>query len=225
MCVDLPLTAYLDAWTLQTDLVAARWEKRFHKDIILLLEHPPVFTLGRRGSSDNLIVSEEALKAKGIPVIQVERGGDITYHGPGQLVVYPVMDLTAARIGVADYVAMLEEVIIRTAGDWGINAERNPINRGVWAGRCKLASIGIAVRRGISFHGAALNVNLSMKPFGWINPCGLRDIGMTSMKKELGRNVSMQEVRHSIRHHIKEIFRIDLIPAKIGDLALNTEVN
>jgi len=219
--VDLPSIAYLDAWTLQSDLVSARWEKRLHTDVILLLEHPPVFTLGRRGGSDNLIVSEEVLRAKGILVIQAERGGDITYHGPGQLVIYPIMDLTAARIGVADYVEMLEEVIIRAAGDWGIVAQRNPINRGVWVGRCKLASIGIAVRRGISFHGAALNVNLLMEPFGWIHPCGLRDIGMTSMEKELGRSVSMEHVRHSVRHHIEEIFRIELIAAKIGDLDMD----
>jgi len=212
---------YREAWTLQTDLVTARWERRLDTDVILLLEHPPVFTLGRRGGMENLTVSGDVLTERGIPVIQAERGGDITFHGPGQLVIYPIIDLNAARLGVADYVEMLEETVIRVAADWGITAGRDPRNRGVWVGNSKLGSIGIAVRHGISFHGIALNVNLSLDPFSWINPCGLKGIGITSMEKELGRSLSMEEVRQNLKHHLEEIFGIQLIMTKIEDLEIS----
>lgn len=221
LCVDLDCTDYQDAWTLQTELVAARWEKRLGTDVVLLLEHPPVFTLGRRGGRENLTVSEEMLTDRGIPVIQAERGGDITFHGPGQIVMYPIMDLTSARVGVVDYVEMLEEVVIRVAANWGVRAVRNALNRGVWIDNSKLASIGIAVRHGITFHGVALNVNLSLDPFNWINPCGLKGIGITSMEKELGRSLSMEEVRQNLKHHLEEIFGIELIMTKIEDLEIN----
>ena len=219
--IELPQTDYRDAWELQTDLVAARREKRLDTDVVLLLEHPPVFTLGRRGGMNNLTVSEKVLTDRNIPVIQVERGGDITYHGPGQLVIYPIIDLNAARLGLADFVDMLEEVVIRTAADWGIRAGRNPLNRGVWVGNRKLGNIGIAVRRGISFHGVALNVNLSLEPFGWINPCGLKGIGITSIEKEEGRNVDMDSVRESVKHHLEGVFAVKLIPTNIQGLRMD----
>ncbi len=220
LCVELPQTGYRDAWKVQTELVAARWEKRLETDVVLLLEHPPVFTLGRRGGMGNLTVSENVLKERGIAIIQVERGGDITFHGPGQLVIYPIIDLTSAHLGVADYVEMLEEVAIRVAADWGITAGRNPLNRGVWVGNSKLGSIGIAVRRGISFHGVALNVNLSLDPFTWIHPCGLKGIGITSLEKELGQRVSMDDVRQNVKHHLEEIFRLELVETTIRKLGM-----
>jgi lipoate-protein ligase B len=221
LCVELPQTGYRDVWKVQTDLVAARWEKRLETDVVLLLEHPPVFTLGRRGGMGNLTVSEDVLKERGIPVIQVERGGDITFHGPGQLVIYPIIDLTSVRLGVADYVTMLEEVVIRVAADWGVTAGRNPLNRGVWVGNSKLASIGIAVRRGITFHGVALNVNLSLEPFTWINPCGLKRIGITSLEKELGQSVCMDNVRQNVKHHLGQIFGVELVMTDIQRLRID----
>ena len=194
LLIELPAMEYTRAWELQNNLAGARKDRVIDKDVVLLLEHPRVFTLGRRGGLKNLTVSEDFLEKAGIPVIHVERGGDITFHGPGQIVMYPIIDLRAARLGVIDYVGMLEEVMIRTASDWGIEAVRNHLNRGVWVGNNKLGSIGIAIRKGISFHGMAFNVNLSLEPFGWINPCGLQNIGMTSMEKELSYKVSMDEV-------------------------------
>ena len=202
---------YREAWNLQSYLVMARKDKMIDTNIILLLEHPPVFTIGNRGGLDNLTVSADFLEKAGIPVIQVERGGNITFHGPGQLVMYPLINLQVARLRVVDYVEYLEDVMIRAAADWGIKAERNPINRGVWVGNNKLGSIGIAVRRGICFHGIAFNVNLSLKPFGWINPCGLPDIGVTSMERELSRRVSMHEVRDSVKRHVQAVFGVELI--------------
>jgi lipoate-protein ligase B len=198
--------AYPEAWKYQQAVVKAKIEKKISHDVILFLEHPPVFTLGRRGGMDHLTVSDAFLKTSGIEVIQVERGGDITYHGPGQMVVYPIMDLHRQRIGITELVDMLEEIMIRVSGSLGVPAERNPRNRGVWVGDKKLGSIGLAVRKGVSFHGMALNVNLSMAPFEWIHPCGLTNVSMTSLERELPDSLSMQTVRELTRRHMGDVF-------------------
>jgi lipoate-protein ligase B len=218
LCIDIPAMGYGEAWNLQGRLVAARKDKTIDTDVILFLEHPPVFTLGNRGGLNNLTVSESFLEKAGIPVIQVERGGDITFHGPGQLVVYPIIDLRGARLTVVDYIENLEQVMIRAAADWGINAVRHPMNRGVWVGNNKLGSVGIAIRRGIAFHGMALNVNLSLRPFGWINPCGLQDTRMTSMERELSRKVLMNQVRQRVKYHLKAVFGVDLVMTGLWEL-------
>jgi lipoate-protein ligase B len=160
------------------------------------------------------------LEKAGIPVVQVERGGNITFHGPGQLVMYPIIDLQVAKLGVVDYVEKLEEVMIRAAADWGIKADRNPINRGVWVGNNKLGSIGIAIRRGICFHGMAFNVNISLKPFGWINPCGLDNMGITSMEQEISHKVSMNQVRENIKLHLKSVFGIGLVMTSLQKMKI-----
>ena len=226
LCVELPIIEYKEVLALQRNLVAARNNKILDTDILLLLEHLPVFTLGRRGGLENLTVSRAFLEKSGIPVIQVERGGNITFHGPGQLVGYPIIDLKGARLKLIDYVEGLEEVMIRTAGDWGIIAERNPMNRGVWVSNSKLGSIGITVRRGVAFHGFAFNVNISLKPFGWINPCGLQGIGVTSMKRELSQKISINQVRKAIKRHIKTVFGIELVKTSLPELQgiLSSEV-
>ncbi len=218
LCAELPVMGYREAWNLQSDLVAARRDRIVATDVVLLLEHPPVFTLGRRGGLDDLTVSEGFLEKAGIPVIQVERGGTITFHGPGQLVMYPIIDLKSARLKVVDYVENLEEVMIRTAADWGIKAERNPMNRGVWVDNKKLGSIGIAIRRGICFHGAAFNVNPLLRYFGWINPCGLQDIRMTSMERELSRKVSINQVRETLKHNLEAVFGVELVWTNLSQL-------
>ena len=209
--MDLPAVDYDEAYRLQQDLVAARHDGSIGKDVALFLEHPPVFTLGRRGGLDNLTVSQDWLRGKGIRVIQVERGGDITYHGPGQLILYPIVHLERAGLGVVEFVGKLEEVMIRTAADWSVPAERNPLNRGVWVGPRKLGSIGITVRRGISFHGLALNVTADLEPFDWINPCGLRGVRMTSLMQETGGPLDGEEVRASVKYHLKQVFGIELV--------------
>jgi lipoate-protein ligase B len=218
LCIDLPAMEYREAWDFQGRLVGARKDKVIDTDVILLLEHPPVFTLGRRGGWGNLTVSADFLEKAGIPVIQVERGGNITFHGPGQLVMYTIIDLRVARLAVSDYVENLEEVMIRAAFDWGITAERNPINRGIWVGNNKLGSIGIAIRRGVCFHGMAFNVNLSLKPFGWIKACGLQDSGTTSMERELSREVPMDQVRESAKRHLEAAFGVELVMTSLLEL-------
>lgn len=215
---EIPLIDYQEAWDLQLRLVAKKKEGVIDTDIVLLLEHPQVFTLGRRGGMENLVVPPDFLEKEKISVIQVERGGNITFHGPGQIVVYPILDLNQARLGVTDYVEALEEVMIRVAADWGIKGERNSLNRGVWVGIKKLASIGIAIRHGISFHGVALNVNLSLRPFGWINPCGLEGIGVTSLEQELGQEVSMGRVRQRVKRHMETVFEVELVPTSLSEL-------
>ncbi len=212
-CIDFDTVDYETTRDIQVELVAARKKRSLDRDAVLILEHFPVFTLGRRGGRENLTVTPEFLEKSGVKVLQAERGGNITYHGPGQLVVYFIVDLFAARIKVVDFVEKLEKIMIRTAGEWGIHAEQNKLNRGVWVGNAKLGSVGIAVRRGVSFHGLALNVNPSMEPFGWINPCGLHGIRMTSMKRELSEDIPMHRVRESVKSGIESIFCVNLKPA------------
>jgi lipoate-protein ligase B len=218
LSIDFDRIDYREAWQLQGNLLRARKARVLQKDIVLFLEHPPVFTLGRRGGRECMLVSEEFLEKSGIQVIQVERGGNITYHGPGQLIVYPIVDLQAARIKVVDFVNDLEEVMLRTAAHWGVAAERNPVNRGIWAGPRKLGSIGIAVRRGISFHGLALNVQTDLTPFSWIQPCGLKDVGMTTMQQETAQQFSMRQVRAFLKTQFEAVFGIKLLKTELDDL-------
>jgi lipoate-protein ligase B len=189
----------------------------------LFLEHPPVFTLGQRGGMENLRVPPAFLERSGISVVQAERGGSITYHGPGQLVVYPVIDLKPAGLSVAGYVEALEEVMVRTAADWSIIAGRNPAGRGVWVGAAKLGSIGIRVRRTVAFHGLALNVSVSLTPFDWINPCGLEGVVMTSMVQETAKDIPMTDVRLAVIHHIEAVFKIKL--SMMDEAALKSLMN
>lgn len=218
LCLEMPLKEYRAALDLQRHLVLARHTGVIENNVVLILEHPPVFTLGRRAGIENLKASTAFLERKKIPVIPVERGGDITFHGPGQLVVYPIIDLTKAGLTVMNYVAGLEEIMLLTASDWGIPAQRNPVNRGIWIAKKKLGSIGISVQRGVTFHGFALNVNLSLKPFKWIHPCGLTDVGVTSMAQELSQKISMNPVREAVMHHFETVFGFDLVSIDVNDM-------
>lgn len=211
LCIEYSLKEYRASLDLQRRLVLARQTDTLENDIVLILEHPPVFTLGRRARIENLKVSRTFLQRKKIPVIYVERGGDITFHGPGQLVVYPIIDLSKAGLSVMDYVTSLEEIMLRTASDWDISAKRNSVNRGIWIANKKLGSVGISVQRGVVFHGFSLNVNLSLKPFKWIHPCGLNDVKITSMTRELSQKISMNPVREAAMHHLGTVFGFNLV--------------
>lgn len=171
--VSLGLVPYQEAWNLQTRMVAAKCAHGVKRDVILSLEHPPVFTLGRRGGRNHLRVSMDFLKSQGIDVLHVERGGDITYHGPGQLVVYPILDLRDHGRDVRGYVEGLEEATIRTLRAFGVDGRRAPGLPGVWTDGGKIASIGVHVRRWITMHGLALNVDVEPRHFAMIRPCGL----------------------------------------------------
>jgi len=226
LCVDLPRLEYSKALDLQRDLVRARHNNVIENDMVLMLEHPPVFSLGRKGNLKNLKVPKAFLEKMEIPVIRVERGGDITFHGPGQLVVYPIIDLNKARLKVMEYVEGLEDIMIRTASDWRITAEKKSVNRGIWVSNNKLGSVGISVRRAVCLHGFALNVNLSLKPFDWIHPCGLRNVGVTSMAQELSREISMTDVRQAVRYHFESFFGFELVMTDLSEVnhLLNPDV-
>lgn len=201
----LGLTEYRAAHALQTQLVAERRTGE-RGDIVLVTEHPGVFTLGRRGGREHLVASEQFLADRGIPVIHVERGGEVTYHGRGQLVVYPIIDLRKTRLPLTDYIYLLEELMLRLASDCGVTAVRDTRNHGVWVGSRKLGSVGIAVRHGITFHGLAVNVNPDLQPFSWINPCGLREVKMTSLAIEAGVDISLDRLILHLPEHLSEIF-------------------
>lgn len=203
---DLGLMDYTDCHALQHELVAWRHQGRLARDCFLCVEHPPVYTLGRRGNRSHLGVSEAFLQARNIAVVPIERGGEITYHGPGQLVLYPIMDLRQRRLRVSDYVWLLEELMLGLTGDCGVMAGRDPRNHGIWVGDSKLGSIGIAIRHGISFHGLALNVDLDLAPFSWINPCGLQDVSMTSLVREGATDCSMAQVKSRLPRHLGDLF-------------------
>jgi lipoate-protein ligase B len=219
LSIDFERIDYQEAWELQGNLIKARKERILPNDIVLFLEHPAVFTLGRRGGRECMLVSDEFLENACVQVIQVERGGNITFHGPGQPVVYPIVDLQSAGIKVVDFVSGLEEVMLRTAENWGIAAERNSANRGIWVGPRKMGSVGIAVRRGISFHGLALNVNTDLAPFSWIQPCGLQNVAMTTMQKETTHKLSLQEVRAVLKAQFESVFGIKFVPKDPADLS------
>ncbi|MBU0972219.1 MAG: lipoyl(octanoyl) transferase LipB [Proteobacteria bacterium] len=165
-------------------------------DRLFFVEHPRVFTLGRRGGRENLMVSEAFLSSQNIKIVQTDRGGNITFHGPGQAVLYPVMDLNRARLGVADFVNGMEEIMKQTVLEFGIAADRDPKSHGLWVGRKKIGSVGISVKKGISIHGMALNVCPDLTPFSWINPCGLENVAMTSIAMEQKKFLTTPEQAH-----------------------------
>ncbi|MGB9498392.1 MAG: lipoyl(octanoyl) transferase LipB [Dissulfuribacterales bacterium] len=201
---------YQEAHKLQTDIIEARHYGSLDKDIVLMLEHPPVFTLGRRGGRQNITVDENVLRSQGIDVVSIERGGDITFHGPGQQVVYLLVDLRARGMDIPDFVRSLEEVMIRTAKDQKIDALRDVRNPGAWVQGNKLGSIGIAIRHGITFHGFALNVNIDLTPFQWIHPCGLKGVSMTSLAARKKCEIDMGAVQKSVEKHLQSVFNIQL---------------
>ena len=189
--------AYGAARELQLRLVAARSVEQI-PDVLLLLEHDPVFTMGRNGRLENMLLSLESLREKGIPCITTERGGDITYHGPGQLVGYPVLRVPGRGKKVKSLVDRLEDVLIDTLDRFDIRGRRNPGNPGVWVGQAKIGSIGIAIRRGVSFHGFSLNVCTDLTPFSWIHTCGHKNLQVTSLKELGDGNVSVGRVKQTV---------------------------
>ncbi len=183
-------------------------------DRVLFVQHPAVYTLGKRGGRENLVVSERFLAEKGIEVVQTARGGNITFHGPGQAVLYPIINLERAGIGVADFVHGLEEIMMKTVRQFDVEARRDPQNHGLWVGEKKIGSVGISIKKGISIHGLALNVCPDLTPFTWINPCGLQNLSMTSLEQEnlnlsFDPNASMERVKDLFFKFFCEIFNFN----------------
>lgn len=207
---------FAEAWALQKGLVAARQRGQI-PDVLVLLEHPPVVTVGRSGRAEHLRATREELLSVGIELFRVERGGSATYHGPGQLVGYPIVDLRAVNEDVERYVRTLEATIIATLAAFGITAGREPGLPGVWVAGAKICALGVAVQRRVTMHGFALNVTTALDGFSLINPCGL-DRPVTSMSAVLGRPVDIAEVRRAYPEQFSRAFGIDLVPGKAADL-------
>ncbi len=200
---------YAEALRLQGEKVAARKADAI-PDTLLLLEHPHVYTLGRNAGRDHLLVSSQQLAALGAQVFETDRGGDITYHGPGQLVGYPILDLTKHRRDLSWYMRALEEVFIHVALDFGIAADRLQGAPGVFVGNEKLVAMGVHVSRWVTSHGFAFNVNTNLGYFNWIVPCGLRDKGVTSLQKLLGTPVEMEAAIGRVVEHFGDVFGIEM---------------
>lgn len=179
-------------------------------DTLILLEHPPVITMGRRAGTENIIVPEELLRREGVALHQSSRGGDVTYHGPGQIVGYPILKLRPLGLGAAAYVHGLEAMLIDLLGAFGIEARTDPHYIGVWVGEEKVAAIGVAISGGITMHGFALNVEPNLSHFKLINPCGITDRGVTSMARLLGRTVTVDEVRPRLVESFSRTFGMEM---------------
>ncbi len=207
---------YGDAWSLQRAVVAARQADQI-PDTILLVEHPPVVTVGRAGRASNVLVPRELLDARRIEFYEVERGGDVTYHGPGQLVGYPIFNLRTLDEDVVRYVRLLEAALITALGRWEISGERVRGYPGVWVGGAKVAAVGVAVKRKVTMHGFALNVDPDLAHFELINPCGLGK-PVTSIARLLGRAVPLDEARPAVAGALSDTFQIRLAPVDAGAL-------
>jgi len=211
--VELGRIAYTEAWALQKRLVAARKAGAI-EDVLLLCEHPHVITLGRNGNRGHLLASEHVLKQKGVELHATDRGGDVTYHGPGQLVGYPILNLGAIRRDVVWYVRMLEEAMIRATAEFGVSAGRVEGKTGVWVKNNiteeKLAAIGVHISRWVTSHGFAYNLSTDLRYFDLIVPCGIADRKPTSLEKILRRGIESKEVAPPLVKHLGEVFGLEM---------------
>jgi lipoyl(octanoyl) transferase len=204
---------YKEAWDHQQVIHSKRISGEV-EDTFFLLEHPNTYTLGKTAHKENLKGSEDYLKVNNISVYNIDRGGDITYHGPGQIVGYPIIDLNNWFKDTHKYLRALEEVIIKTCKDYSLNCERNPKHTGVWIGDRKIAAIGIKVSRWITMHGFAFNVNTNLDLFNGIIPCGIQDKSVTSLSKEMGKEISIQEVKDKLLKHFSYVFNYNKVFTK-----------
>jgi lipoyl(octanoyl) transferase len=226
---DLGIKPYKDVWDYQESLlkhnVDIKAQNREIEDIskhiattnhLLFVEHPPVYTLGKNGNEENILISEQELFQKSIEYFHINRGGDITFHGPEQLVGYPILDLDKFKTDLGWYLRNIEEVIILTMAEYGIKGERSKGETGVWIdteikGReSKICAIGIKCSRWVTMHGFAFNVNTDLSYFGNIVPCGIVNKQVTSLEKELGRKIDMNEVKEKVKKHFEEVFSTQL---------------
>ncbi len=218
--VDFGKKGYRETWDYQERLLATLIQDKLQgRPVIgqlIFVEHPPVYTIGKSGNAANMLLDSAQLAAKHVECIKVDRGGDITFHGPGQLVAYPIIDLDQLGIGVKEYVHRLEETVIRTIADYGIVGECLEGATGVWleshtSRARKICAIGVKCSRSITMHGLALNVNTDLTYFNNINPCGFVDKGVTSIKKEVGHPVDFEKLKICLYHYFEEVMGIHFL--------------
>lgn len=213
---NLGIIDYQKAWDLQHETFNNRLSNEI-EDTLLLLEHPNTYTLGKSSNKANLLFSDLELQQKNIAIYNIDRGGDITYHGPGQIVGYPIINLSLWQKDTHKYLRTLEEVIIQTLLEFGVNGERNEEHTGVWVGNNKICAIGIKVTRWITMHGFALNINTSMEYFNGIIPCGIKNKGVTSLKNELNKQIEIELVKKRLLQKFYEIFNYDELEIHNGN--------
>ncbi|MBK5195539.1 MAG: lipoyl(octanoyl) transferase LipB [Proteiniphilum sp.] len=217
---DLGRIRYKEAWDYQEKLfdsvIRDKLEKKEEKNQYLLFcEHDHVYTIGKSGNRQNLLIARSVCESKQIDLHEIDRGGDITYHGPGQLVVYPIIDLEAFQIGIKKYISQLEDVVIETLKEYGVKGEKDEKAMGVWidpahpANARKICAIGVRASRFVTMHGLALNVNSELSYFNYINPCGFTDREVTSLKKELGREVDFHELSLKMKQNFQHVFGME----------------
>ena len=231
---DLGVMAYTEAWNYQESLlkqnvdIKTRYyspQQKQKKDsttnYLLFVEHPPVYTLGKTGHEENVLLNENELQERGILFVKTNRGGDITFHGPEQIVGYPILDLEKFGTDIGKYLRNLEEIIIRTLAEYGISGERSNGETGVWlepgnVGReRKIAAFGVRCSRWITMHGFAFNVNTDLQYFEGIVPCGIKNKQVTSLSRELGRDIELSEVKEKIKIHFEEVFEAELVVMEV----------
>jgi lipoyl(octanoyl) transferase len=217
--IDLGLKDYKETWDYQVELQQKIIEAKMEQDrgaimnYLIFVEHPHVYTLGKSGKENNLLIQESLLKSIGAALYKIDRGGDITYHGPGQLVGYPILDLDSLGMGVKEYIYKLEQAVIETLANFNIPASRMEGATGVWldTGNSvqarKICAIGVKVSRSVTLHGFALNINTDLNYFSYINPCGFADKGVTSLEKELGAKQSMEKIKDLLLNTLQQIFQ------------------
>ena len=220
--VPLGRLGYVEALELQRSLARDRISGAIPQDLLLLVEHPPVVTLGRSSKQKHLVASPEFLQTKGVELFEVERGGDVTFHGPGQLVGYPIIDLKRHKQDLHWYLRKIEEALINSLGDYGILGERNTAYTGVWTRGRKIASIGVHARDWVTWHGFALNVTTDLSYFDLIVPCGIDGVVMTSIARELGSDdISMHDVRDRVTARFAEAFDLTAVVTSRSTLLEN----
>ncbi len=218
--LQLPRLPYETVHTLQLELVSLR-QHQIVQDLLILVEHDPVITLGRRADPSHILASPQELQKAGIRVVQTERGGDVTYHGPGQLVGYPILRLASYRLGVSELMHKIEQVLILALADLGIIAARREGYIGVWVGVNKIAALGVRIRRGVTFHGFALNVDPDMNHWKTIIPCGITDGWVTSIALERSPLPPIERIRERVATRFGEVFQRAITPIRLRDLPLS----
>ena len=207
---DLGLIDYKKAWDLQLDIHQKRRTGEI-EDVLLICEHPHTYTLGKIAERENLLFSEKQLEEKQISVYDIDRGGDITYHGPGQIVGYPIINLEDWKKDTHLYLRALEEILIRVCAEYGLNSVRNDEYTGVWINNRKICAIGIKVSRWVTMHGFAFNVNTDLSLFNGIIPCGIQEKSVTSLSSELERTIRIEEVKNKVINIFKDVFEYNVI--------------
>jgi lipoyl(octanoyl) transferase len=214
--IDLGLTNYKPTWDLQQKIFDMRVANKV-SDVLLLNEHNHVYTFGKSSDDNHLLASAEELKSRGAEVFHIDRGGDVTYHGPGQLVGYPILDLHNYYLDIHRYLRDLEEVIIRTLAEYGITGHRDEQFTGVWVGNDKIAALGVKVRQWVTMHGFAFNINTDLSYFDRIIPCGIFHKGVTSLQRLVGREILMEEVSRHVADHFGSVFGVHLIEHDVDE--------